>query len=253
MILRKTITALLAGSVMLLHTYADAAISLSRTRVIFDGKYKEASVAVRNAGGDILVQSWIDERDASNGGEVPFVVTPPLAKLGANQQQLLRIIYAGGNKMPVDRESVFWLNVQEVPESANADNVLQVAIRQRIKIFFRPAGLAGDPMKAPEALQWQLAAKNGKAALQVTNDGKYHVSMGAITLSAAGKTELVKDSTMVAPGETAYLPVTRFNPAAAATLKFESINDYGGKDAYAAQLNGNALAHAQPLPREMKS
>ncbi|KRC70960.1 hypothetical protein ASE30_15620 [Achromobacter sp. Root83] len=252
MTLRRTIAALFAATAML-HTHADAAISLNRTRVVFDGKYKEANITVRNSGGNILVQSWVDALDASGANEVPFVVTPPLAKMSANQQQLLRIIHAGGDTMPADRESVFWLNVQEIPEMSDLDNALQISIRQRIKVFFRPSGLTGDPLQAPSALQWKLEKNNGNPALQVRNPGVYHVSISGITLRILGRTEAVKHSSMVAPGQTLYFPVARFDPAEQATLRFESINDYGGKDGYAAQLNASAAVRAQALTREAKS
>ncbi|MXG96398.1 fimbria/pilus periplasmic chaperone, partial [Escherichia coli] len=125
-----------------------ASISLSTTRVIFDGKNKESSVVVSNDGQDALLQAWLDPLEDVANAQLPFAITPPLAKVGAKQQQLLRVLYEGVG-MPTDRESVFWLNVQEIPQTAKEDNVLQLAVRQRIKVFYRPTGLAGDPVKAP--------------------------------------------------------------------------------------------------------
>lgn len=37
--------------------------------------------------------------------------------------------------LPVDRESVFWLNVKEIPKKSAEENVLQIAVRSRIKLF----------------------------------------------------------------------------------------------------------------------
>ncbi|RDL19866.1 pili/flagellar assembly PapD-like chaperone [Serratia fonticola] len=64
--------------------------------------------------------------------------------------QTLRISYAGG-ALPMDKESVFWLNVLEVPAKSQAttgENRLQMAFRPRIKLFFRPKGLDGNPNDA---------------------------------------------------------------------------------------------------------
>lgn len=73
---------------------AHAGISLSATRLVFDGKHKEAGITVRNNGEDVLIQSWIDT-DAADSTSVPFAVTPPLVRVAGNEQQLLRVIYEG--------------------------------------------------------------------------------------------------------------------------------------------------------------
>lgn len=52
---------------------AAASISLSSTRLIFDGKHKEASLTVRNSGEDVLIQSWVDSDNQT--AAVPFAVT----------------------------------------------------------------------------------------------------------------------------------------------------------------------------------
>lgn len=213
---------------------AQASISLSATRVIFDGKYKEASVVVRNGNSNVLVQSWIESNSADDKGELPFAVTPPLAKMQANGQQLLRVLYAGGvNALPQDRESVLWLNVQEIPEAVQADAALQVAVRQRIKLFFRPAGLGGNPADAPTELQWSVERAAGGSALLLKNPGKFHVSINSIVLDAGAS---ITAPMMIGPGESRRFPLK--SGGADAMLKFKSVNDYGGTDDFQARLAG---------------
>lgn len=132
--LPRSIAACLGLLGMLMATQAAASISLNATRIVFDGDHKEANITVRNGNQDVLIQSWVDMNDAS-GSRAPFAVTPPLARVFAKEQQLLRILYEGKG-MPTDRESVVWLNVQEIPKASETENTLQLAIRQRIKIFF---------------------------------------------------------------------------------------------------------------------
>ncbi|WP_296224469.1 fimbrial biogenesis chaperone [Ralstonia sp. UBA689] len=216
-----------------------ASISLSTTRLIFDGKNKETSVVVNNEGADALIQAWLDPLDEGAQPQLPFAITPPLAKLGAKQQQLLRVLYEGVG-MPTDRESAFWLNVQEVPQAASNDNVLQLAVRQRIKVFYRPTGLSGDPQKAPENLQWQLNQDGGKAMLRLSNPSLYHVTVVDAKVHTGKAEETVIDATMVAPGSTVALPVKL--PAAstaAPELRYEIINDYGGRQSYRVTLHGS--------------
>ncbi|VVP86602.1 putative fimbrial chaperone YadV [Pseudomonas fluorescens] len=230
----------LAG-VLMTHS-AFASISLSSTRIIFDGAHKEANVTVRNGGQTILAQSWLDAGDAA-GSAPPFAVTPPLARLEPNQQQLLRILYEGRG-MPADKESVVWLNVQEIPQASAADvNTLQLAVRQRIKVFFRPDGLTGDAAQAPVQLVWQLVTQAGKSVLKVKNQSNYHVSLADLKIAAGNKAELVIDSTMIGPGE-----VRSFNlkelPPGSPRLTFSAINDYGAQQRFDAPLSATE-SHAE--------
>lgn len=68
-------------------------------------------------------------------------------------------MYTASSVLPKDRESVFWFNVLEVPPKPDAATVanqslLQLAFRTRIKLFYRPEALKGNPSEAPLALKW---------------------------------------------------------------------------------------------------
>jgi P pilus assembly chaperone PapD len=225
------LTACLGLLGMCLAAPAMAGISLSATRVVFDGAHKEANVTVRNGGQDVLIQSWIDS-DEGLTRSVPFAVTPPLARVMAKQQQLLRILYEGAG-LPDDRESVVWLNVQEIPQASEQANTLQLAVRQRIKVFFRPSGLPGDALQAPTQLAWRLT---NEGSLSVSNPSVYHVSMADITVTVSGQRVLAADSAMIAPGQTRTFALAKVSPGAPASLSFRSINDYGAQNEYRVAL-----------------
>ncbi|HEX8595583.1 MAG TPA: molecular chaperone [Pseudomonas sp.] len=224
----------------LLSMDSQAGIVLNTTRVIYPAADKEVSFGVHNTGsGEILLQSWLEPNaDNLDSGSLPFVVTPALARLHGDGRQLLRIIYAGTD-MPSDRESVLWLNVQEIPQAV-PENSLQVAIRQRIKVFFRPEGLQGDAAQAPQMLRWRL----GPSGLQVDNAGAYHVSMVKLALQQGSDMLMSKDSQMIAPGQSLQFPVEHRPKDTAVTLSFISINDFGGQESYRASLKAGQVAQA---------
>ena len=231
---------------MLVATEVFASISLSATRVIFDGSRKEANITVRNGGQNVLVQSWIDS-DQTEHVELPFAITPPLARVVANQQQLLRILYEGSG-MPLDKESVVWLNVQEIPQTSAADiNVLQLAVRQRVKVFFRPANLPGEAAQAPAQLKWALKKDAGQTLLNVNNPSSYHVSLADLKVGDTDKSELMIGATMIAPGEQKEFTLKHFTPGQSPNLLFRSINDYGAQDRYSAQLSNSADVQASAI------
>lgn len=71
------------------------------------------------------------------------------------------------NKLPADRESVFYFNVREIPPKSNKPNTLQIALQTRIKLFWRPKALENTSMKSP----WQhkvTLIRNGQTSPSIT-------------------------------------------------------------------------------------
>ncbi len=236
---RVLLALMLTGAV---GAYAD--ISLNTTRVIFDGKNKEASLVVRNGANPVLIQSWLESNTPGDKGELPFAITPALARMQVNGQQLLRVLYAGGaNAMPLDRESVLWVNVQEIPQQAEAENTLQIAIRQRIKMFFRPTGLPGSAAEAPSALRWSIDSADGKQVLKVQNPTAFHVSTTGIDMGSDADKQRISEAVMIAPGESKTFAL-KSGTVPASSVSFTAINDYGGSQSYQSPIGGALPAQA---------
>lgn len=198
---------------------AMAGISVGSTRVIFDGAKSDVSVPIHNTDSrSYLVQSWVDDKD---GHKAPFLVTPPLVRVDANKGLALKIIRTG--ELPQDRESVLYFNVKEIPPKAEGENVLQLAVRTRIKLFYRPAQLAGRPEQAPTLLQWHVVRDaQGKFELEVKNPSAYAVTV--VDATADGK-PLRND--MVEPQHTLRYPLPDLaNPHV--NLVFSTMDDFGG-------------------------
>ncbi|WP_244115772.1 fimbrial biogenesis chaperone [Burkholderia cepacia] len=228
---RSLIAGLVAASSLLPYSGASfAGISLNGTRVVYTAQSKEASVLVRNPSKqDVMIQSWLESDDQKS--DLPFAITPSLSRLGAEKQQTLRIFYAGQG-LPTDRESVFWLSVQEIPQKSDGENTLQVAVRQRIKLFYRPANLASNPEDAAKQLQWRWRAAGGKYGMEVVNASPYYVSLVRATLNSGAQAHPI-NTEMIPPQSTRQLSVNNYNGqslAPGAKVNFESINDFGATE-----------------------
>ncbi|MCF5692535.1 fimbria/pilus periplasmic chaperone [Pseudomonas sp. PA-1-2A] len=223
----------LTGFVLLFSGISSAGITLGGTRVVYQEKLKETSIMVKNDGDkDIMVQSWIEPATNVSEQDVPFALTPALSRLGANKQQSLRIFYAGKG-LPANKESVFWLNVQEIPQKSESDNTLQIAIRQRIKIFYRPTGLIGSE-EAAKQLKWQLIRESGKAWLVASNSSPFYISFGEVYLKQSGKRYTVQ-AEMIGPGATLKFLVGSGDSLPSKErfgVEYKAINDYGAPIAY---------------------
>lgn len=222
---------------------ARAGIVLNTTRVVYPAQDKEAVLSVlNNNSSSILLQSWL-EAEGEAIQEPPFVVVPPLVQLPSGGRQTVRIIHSGA-AMPADRESLFWLNVQEIPQASERENVLQIGIRQRIKLFYRPGRLNDDIEQAPAQLRWSLP-RGG--VLNVVNTGPYHVTLVDIQLLSGGHRVLRRKNSMLAPGQSADYDLREHAQAQNAQLNFSVINDHGALVPYRLSSGDWTRGQAQPL------
>lgn len=216
---------------------ATASVVIGTTRVIYDAAEPEAVVKLVNDGSrPALTQVWIDAGDARaepSAVDVPFTLTPPVARIDAGKAQTLRIFHTG-EPLPSDRESAFWLNVLEIPPKPGADagpNTLQLAFRSRIKLFYRPAGLPGNAQDAPASVTWKLTVHNGRPALEATNPTAFHVSFSSVKVGGVERVTGSVQSGMVRPGEWHVFELGGEAPATggtlAVTVRYAAINDYG--------------------------
>ena len=231
-----------------------ASVVITGTRQVYPAKQKEITVKLNNDGGQpALVQAWVDSGDAASTpatAKAPFVLTPPLARIDPGKGQSLRLMFSG-TPLPSNKESVFWLNVLEIPPKAQETdaNTLQMAFRSRIKVFYRHEGLAGSPDEAIEQVQWRVvSASNGQGlALEAYNPSAFHVSLVALTLVAGAERNDSEDG-MIPPGEKkqCVLPTLKSLPAAGAQVEFSAINDYGTQVPTRRVLSSAAAARLVP-------
>jgi P pilus assembly chaperone PapD len=212
------------------------------TRIIYPGGSRDVTVRLLNRGDrPALVQAWLDRGDPKSTPDavsVPFSLSPTLARIDAERGQVLRLVYTG-EPLPQDKESVFWLNVLEVPPKptdADGANILQFALRTRIKVFYRPQQLKDNPSDAARSLQWRLVRSAQGWSAEARNATPYFVSLTGLSLRAdanAGASDALASAqgTMIGPGQTERFDLANVRPGLAATgqvlLRYTFIDDYG--------------------------
>ncbi len=205
---------------------ADANIVINGTRVIYPEKNKDVIVQLVNNGDDpALVQAWIDDGDINSTPEtanVPFLLSPPVVKVAGNNGQQLRIQKIGSN-LPPDRESVFYLNVLDIPpipENLQGLNTLQLAIKSRIKLFYRPAGLKGSIEKNVGLIEIQAVG----AGFKVINKSPYFFTLANV--DQADKKNMLINSVMVAPFSS-LLAATKIRVSKGSNYTLVYVDDLG--------------------------
>lgn len=242
----KTFALVVVGFLCASSAYAHVVIN--STRVIYPALASEVSVHLSNDGHfPILVQSWIDKDQVDNSVDalnpdqpmqakikVPFFIAPPLFRLDPKKKQTLRVVYTG-ESLPQDKESLFWLNVMDMPPKEHSDsdqpaNSLRIAFRSSIKLFFRPQGLSGSANEAPNKIVWRWDVKSDSRVLAAYNPTPYHITFGRVSVSDHGKEYMSKDSGMLGPGGTFYFSFDDLSVAKIdGDIYYSTINDYGGE------------------------
>ena len=208
---------------------SQAALTLNGTRVVFDSDKRSVSLIVANPSDrTFAVQTWVNTAADDTTTAVPFIPSPPLFRLNPGKEQHIQI-NGLPNTLPTDRESLFYFNVQEIPQAEASDgNVLNIALRTRLKLFYRPAQLKENPTSRLKDLQWSVKEVAGKTQLVATNPGPFHVSFIRLEVTGNGQTLKLKNAAMLGPLGTQSYDLKGMKAKPGLQVVFSAINDYGG-------------------------
>ncbi|WP_342889718.1 molecular chaperone [Serratia marcescens] len=170
---------------------AQAGIIASATRVIFhEGETEKTLMLLNTNGYPIVAQTWVDNGDVNAAPELsraPFVTLPSVFALPPSALKGLRILFAGAN-LPADRESVFWLNLYEIPPNPPTTPPLAsrvtLAMNTQMKIFYRPRALQGKAENATEAVSFTLQKSPDGYLLRCQNRSAFYLSFARIAVHA---------------------------------------------------------------------
>lgn len=221
---------------LLVAASAHAQVRIETTRVIFPHDQKEVSVRLTNIGqAPSIVQSWVSPYgidSTPDASDVPFMVLPPVVRVDAGKTQALRLRLMD-KALPADRESVFTLNVLDVPGRASGQEstgaVLNIAARNRIKVFYRPQAVEKfGYSRAVDQLRWAVVPQSSGWALQAVNDSPLNVTVVRAGVKVDGKDISAENVTMLPPKATLHFPLLGgVHAAKAAEVRFKYINDHG--------------------------
>jgi len=159
--------------------------------------------------------------------------------------QTLRIVYTG-EPLPADRESVYWLNLYEIPPAAplsDADDTarLDLAVNTQLKLFYRPDAVPA-PDHLAEQLRFSLAQENGHWHIECHNPTPWHASFSGLSVDgvnngAIGELHARQNPDMMTPPHsTRRYPLTPGQPKPDAPVRFSLIDDGGFVHTYVEPL-----------------
>ncbi|ENE8568882.1 fimbrial chaperone [Salmonella enterica] len=205
---------------------AMAAFTLNGTRFIYPQGEKNISLEVSNETARLYGgQVWIDN-DSQPATDVIMLPSPTFFKIAGGQKQVVRIMDINDSLLPEDRESLFRLNVQEIPPAPdNPGSILAIAMNTRVKLIYRPKPLITGRDGAESRIRIVTRGKQSVlinptpyylaiVAIRRGRDAKSPPLMFSHTVSSALGT--LAPYAEIALGHTVNLPVT-----------LQAVDDYG--------------------------
>ncbi|WP_162292554.1 fimbrial biogenesis chaperone [Stenotrophomonas maltophilia] len=220
-------------------------VSMPGTRVVYPGKQAEVVVPLKNVSASpVLVQAWVSDGDADQRPEnsgAPFVLAPPILRLSPNKDANLRIRQIPA-KAPADtKEHLYWLSILAVPPSREeSENKLELGVRSRYKLLFRPVGLPPPPENRMEGVTLSVRRGQGNASLVFQNGTAYYLNLGRVVIVAGGA-ERELENPFAPPFGEASIALPDDIDAGVLEVRFSWLDDNGTLHPETRQVEGYSL------------
>ena len=220
-----------AAGIMLCCTafHASAVVNAEKTRVVFNsGSIAESLSLVNSEKEPVVVQVWTDNGDPTVSPDqvhTPVVINPPVFKMKPGEIRNIRLLLVSAGSLPQDRESVYWLNIYQIPPNTETqhkgEKKIVLPLKIRMKVFVRPEKIGELQENDAQKLQFSIDRESGNKTLLIQNPTPWHLTLSSLR---SGKTAL--PGVMVAPftSERVDIPADK---TLADKVEYDVINDNG--------------------------
>ncbi|CCG85771.1 fimbrial biogenesis chaperone [Erwinia piriflorinigrans] len=191
-----------------------AAVVMNASRIVMEDTTEKTIIFDNTSENPFIVQVEADNKEKPD-----FIALPPVFKIKEKGGQTVKVKLLS-SQLPLDKESLFYLNFTQIPgvrKDENGDDRLNIIIRSRLKIIYRPASVNAFSAKDENKISYRLQS----GALVISNKSPNILSIRDIS---NGKRVLAEKVTLL-PGEN-YSTVLKDNHLSG-PLNAVIINDYG--------------------------
>lgn len=206
---------------------AMAAFTLNGTRFIYDEGKKNISFEVSSSAQETYGgQVWIDNV-SQNKADVFMVPSPPFFRVGPKGRQIVRLMNVNP-ALPSDRESLFRLNVQEIPPKPKETDgsVIAIAMNTQVKLIYRPKALVEGRKDAEK----QLTLVNRDGSVWIKNPTPYYFAVTKV--KSQGKEVVLSGVAQRALAQLAPYSEASTGHSGLSGVSVDALNDWGGAVSY---------------------
>ncbi|MCK6997457.1 MULTISPECIES: fimbrial biogenesis chaperone [Enterobacter] len=207
---------------------ANANVVMTGTRVIVPFNNKEKTVQLKNPDSQpYVVQMQITDDKGKPDSHSPFIIVPPVFRMERETGQSVRLITKDTSRLPQNRESIFYLSFTQLPmvtPEQKSQNQLVLAITNRVKIFYRPAGLGGEAEDAYDKMEFSASGSE----LRVKNPTGYFINVRSAELKSGSRYITLAKGIMLDPdSQVKWSLPDGIHSLRGTTIKLIMVNDYG--------------------------
>ncbi|UAN61442.1 molecular chaperone [Serratia sp. JSRIV006] len=224
--LNNTLNYTLLATTCLVTVPAQSAVSLDGTRAIFNGGETSMMLNVNNDNKQqpYLAQAWLENDAQEKILTGPLVVTPTLQRIEPGAKSLVRVASTPAiSTLPQDRESLFYFNLRGIPPISENENVVQIVLQTKIKLFYRPKAIE---TKLNAIWQDQLVLNKVANGYRIENPTPYYVTVIGLGGTEKEAQEDHFDAVMLAPKSEQTIKARNYMMP-----YLTYINDYGDRPA----------------------
>ncbi|MCH9299875.1 MULTISPECIES: fimbrial biogenesis chaperone [Pantoea] len=210
-------------------------------RVLFRATDSEKRLLIVNndSNAPVLLQSWVDDGhsdDISKEKNFPFAVIPAVVRMTPGKIINLKILPTEKvHGLPEDRESLFWVNLYEIPgvkrtpQLENA-NKMEIGLKTQLKIIYRPFKKKMDVINIGEGLEIRLS--DSRHSLELDNPSPYYVTPVSIKIKSSSGEHALKlgMDRMIAPFSLKHFNIPEVINSTSIAVEYTLVDD-AGKDA----------------------
>lgn len=218
-------------------TASYSSVTMLKTRIVYSSDSRfEVLKFMNNDEIPYIMQIWADKNNPNStpdNADAPFVIQPPVFRIDPKTGRDARLIYTGEG-LPQDKESIFYLNVAQIPpKDLNKDikegNSFTVIVHHRLKIFYRPTAIVSQLNNIEKQISF---SKESNGNIKVKNDSPFFMSFAQLEATNASGQKFIFKSTMVSPLSTEVLVAENggklsFSPD---KITYKYLNDLGGQN-----------------------
>ncbi len=202
---------------------AFAALALDATRYVYEGNKQFISAMANNESDkEYGAQVWLDnivEKDT----RPTFIATPSFFKIKGKGRQVFRIMKVSDH-MPNDKESIYWLNLQEIPQAQKGSGI-SMAIRTQVKVIYRPEAI----IKGRPAAEENLTVDYLPGQQWLVNSTPYIFAIGSVMDK---NDKAIKFNQKDSDKLTMFMPGDKVNVTGYTVKSVNALSDYGSLETY---------------------
>lgn len=217
-------------------------------RILFSSEDNEKRLLIVNndVHAPVLLQSWVDDGSAGNIDKeknYPFAVIPAVVKMTPGKILNLKILPTEKlHGLPKDRESLFWINLYEIPgirksQQTKKINKIEIGLNTQLKVIYRPFKGRMNIDSTGGALKIRI--EDGGHTIDFYNPSPYYLTPLSVKVtSVSGKESLKLDmNRMIPPFSNKRFDLAKVMSSQNSSVQYTLVDDAGKEVSFTKILN----------------